>query len=139
MSKILFDSNFLVAYVLKSDSTHNRAIFLEDSENIFNNERFVTNHIVDEVVTIIGQKSSPLDALAVYRFLKDNFNIINEYELFDFNDRVMNRYLKINPSSKQNLGFTDCSIIEVAKFFNLDAIVTFDKEFKENKDIIIIS
>jgi len=137
--KILFDTNFIVAYILKSDETHEKAILLEDNENIFDNERFITNHIVDEIVTIIGQKSNPDAALKTYRFLKDNFTIINEYDCFDFNDRVMARYNKMNDEKKQKLGFTDASIIEIAKLFKLDGIVTFDKEFQENNEVNIIS
>lgn len=137
--KILFDTNFIVAYILKSDESHQRAIFLDDDENIFDNERFITNHIVDEVVTIIGQKSNPEVALKTYRFLKDNFTIINEYDCFDFNDRVMARYNKMNNSNKEKIGFTDSSIIETAKLFELDGIVTFDKEFQRNDEVDIIS
>lgn len=137
--KILFDTNFIVAYILKSDESHQRAIFLDDDENIFDNERFITNHIVDEVVTIIGQKSNPEVALKTYRFLKDNFTIINEYDCFDFNDRVMARYNKMNNSNNQKIGFTDSSIIETAKLFELDGIVTFDKEFQRNDEVDIIS
>ena len=137
--KILFDTNFIVAYILISDESHQRAIILEDNENIFDNERFITNHIVDEVVTIIGQKSNPEVALKTYRFLKDNFTIINEYDCFDFNDRVMARYNKMNDDKKQKLGFTDASIIEIAKLFKLDGIVTFDKEFQGNNEVDIIS
>ena len=137
--KIMFDTNFIVAYILKSDETHNRAILLEDNENIFDNERFITNHIVDEVVTIIGQKSNPELALKTYRFLKDNFTIINEYDCFDFNDRVMARYNKMNNHNKQRFGFTDSSIIETAKLFDIDSIVTFDKEFENNDEVDIIS
>ena len=137
--KIMFDTNFIVAYILTSDESHQRAILLEDNENIFDNERFITNHIVDEVVTIIGQKSNPELALKTYRFLKDNFTIINEYDCFDFNDRVMARYNKMNNHNKQRFGFTDSSIIETAKLFDIDSIVTFDKEFENNDEVDIIS
>ncbi len=139
MRKLLFDTNFIVAYVLASDAIHQRAIDLEDKEDILNNELYITNHIIDEVVTIIGQKASPKDAIDVYRLMKDNFIIINEYEVFDFNDKVMSRYNNMNDSGNQRIGFTDCSIIEVAKLYDLDAVVTFDKAFEENGDIEIIS
>ena len=139
MRKLLFDTNFIVAYVLASDAIHQRAIDLEDKEDILNNELYITNHIIDEVVTIIGQKASPKDAIDVYRLMKDNFIIINEYEVFDFNDKVMSRYDNMNDSGNQRIGFTDCSIIEVAKLYDLDAVVTFDKAFEENGDIEIIS
>ena len=137
--KIIFDTNFIVAYILTSDESHQRAILLEDNENIFDNERFITNHIIDEVVTIIGQKSNSELALKTYRFLKDNFTIINEYDCFDFNDRVMARYNKMNNRNKQKIGFTDSSIIETAKLFGIDSIVTFDKEFEKNDEVDIIS
>ena len=137
--KIIFDTNFIVAYILTSDESHQRAILLEDNENIFENERFITNHIVDEVVTIIGQKSNPELALKTYRFLKDNFIIINEYDCFDFNDRVMARYNKMNKNNKQKIGFRDSSIIETAKLFDIDYIVTFDRGFENNDEIDIIS
>ena len=139
MRKLLFDTNFIVAYVLASDAIHQRAIDLEDKEDILNNELYITNHIIDEVVTIIGQKASPKDAIDVYRLMKDNFIIINGYEVFDFNDKVMSRYNNMNDSGNQRIGFTDCSIIEVAKLYDLDAVVTFDKAFEENGDIEIIS
>ncbi len=139
MRKLLFDTNFIVAYVLGSDAIHQRAIDLEYEENILDNERYITNHIIDEVVTIIGQKASPKDAMDVYRLMKDNFIIINEYEIFDFNDKVMSKYNNMNSEKKQKAGFTDCSIIEVARLYGLDAIVTFDKAFEKKGDIEIIS
>ena len=138
MSKLLFDTNFIVAYILTNDAIHQRAVDLEEEKSILDNERYITNHIVDEVVTIIGQHASPKDALKVYMFLKDNFIILNEYENFDFNDRVMIKYKDMNNATKQNMGFTDFSIIEVAKLYGLDGIVTFDKAFKKEGLIEII-
>ena len=51
----------------------------------------------------------------------------------------MARYNKMNDDNRQKLGFTDASIIEVAKLFELDGIVTFDKEFRSNDEVEIIS
>lgn len=138
MKDILIDTNFIVAYLLELDESHKRAIYLEDEKGILNNNLFITNHIIDEVITIIGQKASPKDANNVYKLIKDNFIIINEYEITDFNDKVMGIYNKLN-KNKQKIGFTDCTIIETAKFYDLDAIVTFDKCFKNNGIIKIIS
>ena len=138
MKNILIDTNFIIAYLLELDESHKRAIHLEDYEKILENNLFITNHIIDEIITIIGQKAGPKDAINTYRLIKDNFIIINEYEINDFNDKVMATYNKLN-KKKQKIGFTDCSIIETAKLYNLDAIVTFDKGFKNNGIIEIIS
>lgn len=71
--------------------------------------------------------------------LNDCFNIINEYDILNFNDEVLSTYKSLNRrNSKHKLGFTDCAIITTAKFYNLDAIVTFDKEFLKNDMITII-
>ena len=138
MKNILIDTNFIIAYLLELDESHERAINLEDKEGILNNNLYITNHIIDEIITIIGQKASPKDAINTYRLIKDNFIIINEYEIIDFNDRVIRIYNKLN-KNKQKIGFTDCAIIETAKFYNLDAIVTFDKGFKNNGIVEIIN
>ena len=138
MSKLLFDTNFIVAYLLENDEIHQRAINLEDEKDIFCNELYITNHILDEIVTVIGQHASPEDAIRVYVFLKDNFIILNEYENLDFNERVMLKYKEMNSDTKQKVGFTDCSIIETAKLYGLDGIVSFDKAFKKNGEVEII-
>ena len=36
--KIIFDTNFIVAYILTSDESHQRAILLEDNENILTSD-----------------------------------------------------------------------------------------------------
>ena len=45
----------------------------------------------------------------------------------------------MNSPNHQKLGFTDSSIIETAKLFDIDSIVTFDKEFEKNEEVDIIS
>jgi predicted nucleic acid-binding protein len=45
----------------------------------------------------------------------------------------------MNNHNKQRIGFTDSSIIETAKLFDIDSIVTFDKEFENNDEVDIIS
>ena len=72
--------------------------------------------------------------------LNDNFTIINEYEIQNFNDYVFNNYLTLNNDYKKHkLGFTDCSIITIAELYKMDAIVSFDKHFLKNKKVRIIN
>ena len=89
MSKLLLDTNFIVAAILPNDELHERAVELEMNENIVSsNECYVSNQIVTEVMNILGQKDSVEVAKNAYNMMKDNFIWINEYEIPDFTDKV---------------------------------------------------
>lgn len=145
MSKLLLDTNFIVAAILPNDELHERAVKLEIKENLtVSNECYVSNQIVSEVMNILGQKDSVEVAKNTYNMMKDNFIWINEYEIPDFNDSVLSTYKRLNRrrdkdlKAKHKLGFTDCSIITTAKLFSLDSIVSFDENFIRNDMVDII-
>lgn len=145
MSKLLLDTNFIVAAILPNDELHERAVKLEIKENLtVSNECYVSNQIVSEVMNILGQKDSVEVAKNTYNMMKDNFIWINEYEIPDFNDSVLSTYKRLNRrrdkdlKAKHKLGFTDCSIITTAKWFSLDSIVSFDENFLRNDMVDII-
>ncbi|MCQ2960992.1 MAG: type II toxin-antitoxin system VapC family toxin [archaeon] len=145
MSKLLLDTNFIVAAILPNDELHERAVKLEIKENLtVSNECYVSNQIVSEVMNILGQKDSVEVAKNTYNMMKDNFIWINEYEIPDFNDSVLSTYKHLNRrrdkdlKAKHKLGFTDCSIITTAKLFSLDSIVSFDENFLRNDMVDII-
>ncbi|MBO6104580.1 MAG: type II toxin-antitoxin system VapC family toxin [Methanobrevibacter sp.] len=145
MSKLLLDTNFIVAAILPNDELHERAVKLEIEENLTAlNECYVSNQIVSEVMNILGQKDSVEVAKNTYNMMKDNFIWINEYEIPDFNDSVLSTYKRLNRrrdtdlKAKHKLGFTDCSIITTAKLFSLDSIVSFDENFLRNDIVDVI-
>ena len=145
MSKLLLDTNFIVAAILPNDELHERAVKLEIKENLtVSNECYVSNQIVSEVMNILGQKDSVEVAKNTYNMMKDNFIWINEYEIPDFNDSVLSTYKRLNRrrdndlKAKHKLGFTDCSIITTAKLVSLDSIVSFDENFLRNDMVDII-
>ena len=145
MSKLLLDTNFIVAAILPNDELHERAVKLEIKENLtVSNECYVSNQIVSEVMNILGQKDSVEVAKNTYNMMKDNFIWINEYEIPDFNDSVLSTYKRLNRrrdkdlKAKHKLGFTDCSIITTAKLVSLDSIVSFDENFLRNDMVNII-
>lgn len=145
MSKLLLDTNFIVAAILPNDELHERAVKLEMEDNIVSsNKCYVSNQIVTEVMNILGQKDSVEVAKNAYNMMKDNFIWINEYEIPEFNDSVLSTYKRLNRRrdkdlrAKHKLGFTDCSIITAAKLFSLDAVVSFDDDFLRNDIVDII-
>ena len=145
MSKLLLDTNFIVAAILPNDELHERAVKLEIEENLTAlNECYVSNQIVSEVMNILGQKDSVEVAKNTYNMMIDNFIWNNEYEIPDFNDSVLSTYKRLNRrrdkdlKAKHKLGFTDCSIITTAKLFSLDSIVSFDENFLRNDIVDVI-
>lgn len=70
--------------------------------------------------------------------IKDNFTILNEYHIPNFNLKVMTTYVEKNINDKQKVGFTDSSIIEIIKFYRLDRLVTFDKNLAKNSPVSVI-
>lgn len=141
MKKFLLDTNFIVSSILPNDELHKKAVELEMEQNITSsNKCYVSNQIITEVMNILGQKDSVQIAKDTYHMITDNFTILNEYEISNFNDIVFENYLKLNENNKKHkLGFTDCSIITIAELYSLDGIVTFDKEFLKNQTIKIIN
>ncbi|WP_409200152.1 type II toxin-antitoxin system VapC family toxin [Methanobrevibacter sp. DSM 116169] len=131
--KVFLDSSFLIAFVLKDDSNFNKAFKLYE-DNIFNNECYISNLIINEIITVIGNKGSLQDAINNYYVFKDNFNILNEYEISNFNDNVINTYKKHNTK----LSFRNCIIIEIMRANEINNLVSFDKQFKKVKNINLI-
>ena len=78
MSKLLLDTNFIVAYLLPNDNLHERSVELEETKNISLNKCYVSNQIITEVMNILGQKDSVEYAKNAYNMMKDNFIWINE-------------------------------------------------------------
>lgn len=130
--KIFLDSSFIIALVNEKDSLHKKA--LEYLELIEANECYISNLIINEVITVIGNKLGLKTTISTYELLNMVFNVVNEYELIDFNSNVMLIYEKYNTK----LSFTDSSILYIMKMEGISNLLTFDKEFKRVEGLNII-
>ena len=122
--KIFLDTSFIVAYAVEKDENNNLATEL-DNKGIFDNECFISNLIINEIITVIGNKEDLQTAIKTYTAIKDNCTIINECNIINFNEKVLNTYKKHNT----NLSYTDSGIIEIMKENNINKLVSFDKYF----------
>ena len=130
--KIFLDSSFIIALINKNDSLHLKA--LEYLELIELNECYISNLIINEVITVIGNKIGLKTAISTYELLTSVFNVVNEYTLNDFNSNVMLFYEAYNTK----LSFTDSSILYIMKMEGIDNLLSFDKEFKKADGINLI-
>ncbi|MBE6487051.1 PIN domain-containing protein [Methanosphaera sp.] len=139
MTKYFLDTNFIIGLILSNDDLHMKSVELNDKYDLENQDCYVSNHVLDEIITIIGQYEGSNLAYNTYLMIKDNFTILNECNIPTFNSKVMTTYLEKNINDKQKVGFTDSSIIEIIKYYHLDKLVTFDKKLAKNSPVSVIS
>ncbi len=127
MKKILLDSSFIIAIFRKNDPLHQRAI---ENKEVLDNDCYISNGIVSEVITILGQKTKDIELVRLaYNYMKDNFTIINESDINMYTDNVFGIFEKYN-KNRFKLGFIDCSEVIIYEYYNLDYVASFDGEFK---------
>lgn len=133
MKKVLVDTSFIIAYAILSDSQHDKSIALKHV--LLNDDCYITNGILNECVTVGYNKSKSLEiANNIYYTLNDNFKIINEYEINDFNDITLSVFNK----HEGKLSFVDSSLIVVMSRYELDYLLTFDNQFSKEESIDLI-
>ncbi|MBQ3473506.1 MAG: type II toxin-antitoxin system VapC family toxin [Methanobrevibacter sp.] len=130
--KIFVDSSFLIALVNENDSLHEKS--LEYIDLIEKNDCYISNLVINEVITVIGNKIDLETAISAFDLINDIFHIINEYEIKDFNSTTMLIYEKHGTK----LSFTDCSIIVDMHYHKIENLLSFDKEFKKAEGINLI-
>lgn len=130
--KYFLDSSFIIALVNDNDSLHEKALkYIELTET---NDCFISNLIINEVITVIGNKLGLKIAISTFNLLINVFNIINEYDNSNFNSSNMLIYEEYNTK----LSYTDSSIIYIMKEEGIDNLISFDKEFKKVEGINLI-
>ena len=131
MSKYFFDSSFIIALVLDNDSNKNKALDLTD---LLSEECYIGHNVIEEVVNVVNLKGDANKAETLYYFMMDNFKIINEHEISNYNTKTIKVFKKFNGK----LSYTDSSMIVTLLEYNIDYLVTFDNEFKREERINVI-
>ena len=136
MNKIFIDTNFIVAIFREIEENHELAV--KTCETLLNNyECCISNSIITEVVTIIMMRTKNLNLTRnAYYFMIDNFTILNEYDIDKYNDKVFKVFEKYN-TNRFKLGFVDCSIVVISGYYDMDYVVSFDKNFKLFEEITL--
>lgn len=125
MNDIFTYANFITAIFRQIESKHELAVKTAPEY-----ECHITNSIITEVVTIIMMRTKNINLTRnAYYFMIDNFTLLNEYDIDRYNDKVFMVFEKYD-ADKFNLGFVDCSAVVLSQHFDLDFIVSFDKNFE---------
>ena len=135
MKKIFVDTSFVISLFRKNDSNHNIAKKLAYLIN--ENECYISNGILIEIITILMKRTKDLNLVeTIYFYLQDNFIIINEYELEDYADDVFSVFKKYNKDTFK-VSFVDCSCVVISKIFDIDYVLSFDKRFELFGEIML--
>jgi predicted nucleic acid-binding protein len=131
---LLLDTSALVAARNVKDGNHNKALEVMMPALKGNYGKvFVSDYIFDEAVTLAYVRTgSRKFANDIGKFAKAkpiNFRFI---EPIDF-DKAWELYLQYED---KRLSFTDCTNIALMERFNIEALFTFDMEFKGLVNII---
>ena len=130
MNTVLLDTSFIISYNISSDNQHDKSKELK--EVLLNDDCYITNNVLNECVTVGFNKSKSLEvANNIYYSLIDNFKVINEYELSNFNSKTLRMFNKHGGK----LSFVDASLIVVMNEFNLNYLLSFDKQFMKEESI----
>jgi len=130
--KIFLDTSFIIALAFDNDENNKSAVNLL---NILQEDCYVNNSIVNEVVTVSNNKGDSTKAKKMFDFLIDNFIVINEYSIINYNSKTMVNFSKHNGK----LSFTDSGIITTMTEYNIKKLVTFDKAFRKENRVDVIS
>ena len=128
MSKIFVDTSFIISLFRKNDSNHE--LTKKFSYLIDKNECYISNAILIEIITVLMKRTKNMQLVkTVYFYLNDNFIIINEYGIEDYNEKVFNIFQKYNQNTYK-VSYVDCSSIVISNYFNIDVVLSLDNGFK---------
>ena len=140
MKKVFLDTSFILGLVNSNDELHENAIKLEEAENILSQDCYINNNVLNEVLTLTGRKINIDAAEETYYGLIDSFEILNEYNIFNYTAKTFDIFKRIvgSNSKKTKLSFTDSSIILTMKESNITELVSFDQQIENFDEIKLI-
>lgn len=131
--KLLIDTSFIISLLNPNDSNHKLAV--QNKSLLTENDCYITNSIILETITVLMQRLKDIGIVRKsYNYLKDNFTLLNETDIGNYNDDVFMLFQKYNQNNLK-VSFIDCSLVLVSKVNGLDGIVSFDKGFGLFNDI----
>jgi len=130
MSAVL-DSSFLFAFFNENDVNNASAVKIMEKlkEGVFG-KLFITDYIFDEFVTLAAKRTRTDLAIEWGELLLESQRI----ELLATDNAEFRAAWSLFKQYK-NLSFTDCTIVSVAKHFDIANIISFDSDFDAVKGI----
>jgi len=126
---IFVDASYIIALIIEKDEFHEKALQL--LPKIESHEKVITMPMVVETINLIGSCNGGKVGYTVYRYIKDNYTIINYETLLD---ESIYYFLKYDGT----LSLADSTAIQVMKSNKIYEIYSFDSDFDKVEGIIRI-
>ena len=131
---ILIDSNVWCAYANVNDVHHKNAKkIIEDIVAKKYGKGIITDYIFDEVMSVTLRKSDKETAKEIGRTLLNSEIIVARVDTIVF-QKAWNLF-----QTTEGLSFTDCTSLAFMLLFEIKKIATFDKGFKQSKEIEVVA
>jgi predicted nucleic acid-binding protein len=132
---IILDTSFIVAFYNTRDENHEKAVkLMEDITKGKYGNLYITDYIFDESVTVIFIRLKSLS-----KTIKIGEVVRKSVEMLEVERRVFEDAWKLFKTQRKTVfSFTDCTTLSIMRKRNIKNIATFDKDFKEIKEINVI-
>jgi predicted nucleic acid-binding protein len=133
MSKIIFDTNVLVALIDKKDKFHNKAEEVYNELERIGWEIIIFDCVIDEALNVFSRRCWEQKREEEFKsILNKTLSFINDKNIIWVYDKVKNFYKEIiNKLRETNgkLNFHDALIIISARYYEIKYIASFDSDF----------
>lgn len=129
MIRVFFDSSFWVARYRQGDAHEKDAHELLKS--VSDVELYTNNLVIYETLTVLSQRAGKIQSLKFGRYIFDGIDDGNLYAAI-FDEAPEHQTWKIFQNGPHKaISFVDCSILATIKEYRIDALLSFDKDFKQ--------
>jgi len=130
---IFLDTSFIVAFSNESDVNHKDAIQISELIKTGNfGNAFISTYIFDEAVTLVLVRQNHAKAVSL-----GNSILNSEISVLDVSHTAFEDSWKLF-NQRKNLSFTDCTSIKIMLENGIRNIATFDRGFKQFKEINVL-
>jgi len=129
--KLFIDSSIWIAFAVSAESRHSEAVTIMKSHTEAGVALFTSNDVIDETVTRLLYWTGLFKTELFYTNFLDNVRKGTVTQLWTDEILQNEAWYLIKKFSDHKLSLTDATSIALLRRFNLDAIVTFDEDFKK--------
>ncbi|OGM24229.1 hypothetical protein A3D00_04865 [Candidatus Woesebacteria bacterium RIFCSPHIGHO2_02_FULL_38_9] len=130
-NRFLIDTSFWINFILEGELHHEETVetikkSLEEGDRLF-----TTNDITDETVTRLFYDAGLKYAKGFFELFQQNIKRRSLAQLWVDEDLQAEAFEILSKFKEHKLSLTDATSVAVMKRFNLDAIFSFDSDFKK--------
>lgn len=130
LNKFFIDSSMWIAYAVKEDPLHQVAVNTL-KKSIKSAILYTSNDVFDETITRLVYTVGVGKAKRYYTTFQDNLEKGTLTQLWVDEKIQIEAWQILTKFSEHKLSLTDATSIALVRRFNLDAVVTFDSDFKK--------